>query len=137
MQFKTFDWLSHYGIWANNSSQEPWELMVGFCLISKYSQRTCQLEFKKELKHFSLRNNGSLGKSLSTGVEWKEVIELLENAMKMQSMARKYFKVKTWRLYFDNLSVRVSESKAMQVKTIYTFTNYLYIVTSSFLSQNG
>ena len=67
----------------------------------------------------------------------KEVIELLENAMKMQSMAWKYFKVKTWRLYFDNLSVRVSESKAMQVKTIYTFTNYLYIVTSSFLSQNG
>ena len=67
----------------------------------------------------------------------KEVIELLENAMKMQSMAWKYFKVKTWRLYFDNLSVRVSESKAMQVETIYTFTNYLYIVTSSFLSQNG
>ena len=39
-----------------------------------------QLEFKKELKNFPLINNGGQRKSLHTGVEWKEVIELLENA---------------------------------------------------------
>ena len=40
----------------------------------------------------------------------KEVIELIENATpgstkKPQSMAWKYFKVKTWKLYFNNLSI--------------------------------
>ena len=30
----------------------------------------------------------------------------------------------------------ISQSKTMQVETIHTFKNYLYIVTSSFFSQN-
>ena len=61
----------------------------------------------------------------------KEVIELLENATpqrKPQNMAWKYFKVKIRKLYFDNFkSIRVSQSETMQVETIYTFKNYLYI----------
>ena len=32
--------------------------------------------------------------------------------------------------------MRVSQSKTMQVETIYTFKNYLYIVTFGFISQN-
>ena len=44
--------------------------------------------------------------------------------------------VKTSKLYFDNLSIRVSQTKTMQVETIYTFENYLYTVTFSFFSQN-
>ena len=36
----------------------------------------------------------------------------------------------------DILSIRISQSKTMQVETIYTFKNYLYIVTSGFFSQN-
>ena len=61
-----------------------------------------------------------------------EVLELLENATpgslkKATKYRMKYFRVKTWKLYFDNLSIRVSQSKTMQVETIYTFKNYLYI----------
>ena len=37
-----------------------------------------------------------------------------------------FFKVKTSKLHFDNLSIRVRQSKAMQVETIYTIKNYLY-----------
>ena len=70
----------------------------------------------------------------------KEVIELLENAtpgsIKKATKAWKYFEVKTWKLYFDNLIIRVSQSQTMQVETIYTFKNYLYIATSAFFSQN-
>ena len=49
----------------------------------------------------------------------KEVIELLENAIpagtkKATKYDMKIFKVKTWKLYFDNLSIRVSQSKTMQ-----------------------
>ena len=36
----------------------------------------------------------------------------------------------------DILSIRISQSKTMQVETIYTFKNYLYIKTSGFFSQN-
>ena len=36
----------------------------------------------------------------------------------------------------SKLSIRVSQSKRMQVETIYTFKNYLYVVTSGFFSQN-
>ena len=67
---------------------------------------------------FSLKLNG------------KEVVELLENTKPgsiKKAMAWKYFKLKTWKLYFDNLSIWVTESKTMQVEAIYTFTNYLYI----------
>ena len=69
----------------------------------------------------------------------KEVIELLENATpgsikKATNYGMKIFnfKVKTSKLYFDNLSTRVSQSKAMQVERIYTFITYLYIVKSGF-----
>ena len=67
----------------------------------------------------------------------KEVIGILENPTPGSiKKAWKYFKIKTSKLYFDNLSIRVSQSKTMQFETIYTFKNYLYIVTSGFLSQN-
>ena len=72
----------------------------------------------------------------------KEVIELLENATpgkikKATKYGMKIFQGKNLpKLYFDNLSIRVSQSKTMQVETIYTFKNYLYIVTSAFFSQN-
>ena len=53
----------------------------------------------------------------------KEFIELLENATpgsikKARKYGIKYFKIKTSKLYFDNLSIRVSQSKTMQVETI-------------------
>ena len=62
----------------------------------------------------------------------KEVIEQLENAStgsinKVAKYGRKYFKVRTGKLYVDNLSIRVIQSKTIQVETIYTFINYLYI----------
>jgi len=71
----------------------------------------------------------------------KEVIEVLENATsgsikKATKYGMKIFKVKTSKLDFDNLSIQVSQSKTMQVKTIYTFKNYRYVVTSGFFSQN-
>ena len=72
----------------------------------------------------------------------KEVIELLENATpgsmkKATKYGMKIFQGKVLaKLYFDNLSIWVSQSKTMQVETIYTFKNYLYIVTSDFFSQN-
>ena len=74
----------------------------------------------------------------------KEVIELLENATpgsmkKATKYGMKIFRGKNLpKLYFDNLSIRVSQSKTMQVtvETIYTFKNYLYIVTSGFFSRN-
>ena len=55
----------------------------------------------------------------------KEIFELLENAnqeaqRKPQSVAWKYFKLKTWKLYFDNLSICIIQSKTMQVETIFT-----------------
>ena len=72
----------------------------------------------------------------------KEVIELLENATpgninKATNYGMKLFQGENFKtFYFDNLSIRVSQSKTMQVETIYTFKNYLYIVKSGVLSQN-
>ena len=71
----------------------------------------------------------------------KEVIDLLENATpesikKASKYGMKIFQGKNLKLYFDNLCIRVSLSKTMQVETIYTFNNYLYIVTFGFFSQN-
>ena len=62
----------------------------------------------------------------------KKVIKLLENATpgsikKATKYGMKHFKVKPCKLYFDNLSIRVSQSKAMQVEKIYTLESYLYI----------
>ena len=71
----------------------------------------------------------------------KEVIELLENATpgsikKATKHGKKIFQGKNYKLSFDNLSIRVNQSKTMQVETTYAFKNYLYIVKSGFLSQN-
>ena len=69
-------------------------------------------------------------------------MKLLENATpgnikKATKYGMKIFQGKNLlKLYFDNLSVRVSQSKTMQVETIYKFKKYLYIVTSGFFSQN-
>ena len=57
MQFKTFYWLSRYGIWANIQYQ--------------YGKHTCQRKFQNELKKFPSRSNGGQRKSLRTGVEWR------------------------------------------------------------------
>ena len=65
------------------------------------------------------------------------VIELLENATpgslkKATKYGVKIFQGKNLKtFFFDNLSIRVSQSKTMQVETIYTF-----IVTSGFFSIN-
>ena len=55
----------------------------------------------------------------------KKVIEGLENAApasikKATKYGMKLFKVKTLKQYFDNLIILVSQSKTMQVETIYT-----------------
>ena len=71
----------------------------------------------------------------------KGVIELLENATpgsmkRATKYGMKIFQGKNLpKLYFDNLSIRVSQSKTMQVETIYTFKSYLYIVTSGFFAN--
>ena len=53
----------------------------------------------------------------------EEVIELLENATPGIKKATKYsmkiFQGKNLKFYFDNLSIHVSQSKTMQVETIY------------------
>ena len=54
--------------------------MSQYTIISKYDKRTRQLKFKNEIKNFPSRNNGGQRKSLRTGENEKEVIELLENA---------------------------------------------------------
>ena len=63
----------------------------------------------------------------------KEVIELLESATpgsikKATKYGMEIFQGKNLKtLTFDNLSIRVCQSKTMQVETIYTFKNFLYI----------
>jgi len=124
MQFKAFFWLSRYGI------------------ISKYDKRTHQLTFKKELKNFPSRNNGGRRESLRTGVEWKgshwtiRKRNTREHKESHKVWRENISRLKTRKLCFYNLSIRVSQSKTMQVETIYTLKNYLYIVTSGFSSQN-
>ena len=68
MQFKTFYWLSYYGISAS-ANQDT--------IISKYGKCTRQLKFK-----FSLKKQWRPAKIASHRIELneKEVIELLENA---------------------------------------------------------
>ena len=56
----------------------------------------------------------------------KEVIEPLENATpgsikKASKYGMKIYQGKNWKLYFDNVSICVSQSKTMQVETIYTY----------------
>ena len=73
----------------------------------------------------------------------KEVIEILEKVTlgrikKATKYGVKIFEGKNLKtfFFFDNLSIRVSQSKTMSVETICTFKNYLCIVTSGFFSQN-
>ena len=71
----------------------------------------------------------------------KEVIELLENATPVSIKKATRYGVKIFRgknlktFFFDSLKIRVSQSKTIRVETIYTFQNYLYIITSGFFSQ--
>ena len=56
----------------------------------------------------------------------KEVIEPLENATpgsikKASKYGMKIYQGKIRKLYFDNVSICVSQSKTMQVETIYTY----------------
>ena len=56
----------------------------------------------------------------------KEVIALLEYATpgsikKASKYGMKIYQGKNWKLYFDNVSIYVSQSKTMQVETIYTY----------------
>ena len=67
----------------------------------------------------------------------KEVIELLENATPGSIKKATKYGVKLFQNLktFDNLSIRVSQSKTTQVETIDTFKNYLYIITSGVSSH--
>ena len=108
----------------------------------KYGKRTRQLKFKKELKKIFPQETMAAGENrFAPELNEKEVIELLENATpgsikKATKHGLKIFQGKNFKLYFDNLSIQVSQSKTMQVETIYTFKIYLHIVTSRFFSQN-
>ena len=138
MKFKTFYWLSHYGIWAN--IPKPPNIMYNY--IHGLVKRTHQLIFKRELKNFPSRNNAGQPKSLCTRVEWKgshwtiRKRNIREHKESHKVWRETYFKVKTWKLFFDSSSIRVSQIKTMQVETSYTFKNYLYVVISCFFSQN-
>ena len=71
----------------------------------------------------------------------KGVIELLENATpgsikKATNSSMKIFQGKNIETLFWQFKHPVSQSKTMRVETVYTFKNYLYIVTSGFLSQD-
>ena len=109
MKFKTFYWLSHYGIF--NKSQ--------YTIISKYGKRTRQLKFKKKLKNFPLINNNGQRKSFRIGVEWRGSHWTIRKRntrehkeSHWQNVAWKYFKVK-FENCFDNLSIRVSQRKTV------------------------
>ena len=67
-----------------------------------------------------------------------EVIKLIirKRNIREHKASHKVWHENISRLKLDNLSIQVSLSKTMQVETIYTFENYLYIVTSGFFSQN-
>ena len=71
MKFKTFYWLSHYGIF--NKSQ--------YTIISKYGKRARQLKFKKELKNFLQVTMAACENRFASELNKEEIIELLENAM--------------------------------------------------------
>ena len=68
----------------------------------------------------------------------KKVIKLLENATpgsikKATKYGMKIFQSKILKTLF--FGIRVSQSKTMQVETMYTFKNHLYILTSGFFSK--
>ena len=65
------------------------------------------------------------------GLNEKEVLEINATPGSMQKATKygmKIFQGKNLKtLTFDNVSICVSQSKIMQVETIHTFKNYLYI----------
>ena len=100
--------------------------MSQYTIISKHGKRTRQLKFKKELKIFPQETMAAGENRFAPQLNEKEVIELLEQAtpgsiQKRTKCGMKTFQGKNLKLYFDNLSIRVSQSKTMQVETIYTF----------------
>ena len=66
MQFKTFYWLSRYGICA---------------ITYKYGKRMRQLKFKNELFFFPRETMAASKNCFATELNEDEVIELLENAI--------------------------------------------------------
>ena len=117
--------------------------MSHYTIISKYGKCTRQLKLKKELKIIFPQETVAAGEnSFAPELSEKEVIELLENAtpgsMKKATKYRmKIFQGKNLpKLYFDNLSTGFSQGKTIKVEAVYTFKNYLCIVTSGFFSQN-
>ena len=106
--------------------------MSQYTIISKYGKRTRQLKFKGAKKKFPQETMAASENRFAPELNEKKVIKLLENATpgsikKATKYGMKHFKVKPCKLYFDNLSIRVSQSKAMQVEKIYTLESYLYI----------
>ena len=88
------------------------------------SVRARQLEFKKELKIFPQETAPTGKNRFASELNEKEVIELLENSTpgsikKATNYGVKIFKSKNLKLFLDNLSIRVSQSKTMQVDIIY------------------
>ena len=78
------------------------------------------------LKIFAQETMVASENHFTPGLNEKEVIELLENATsgsikRATKYGMKIFKGKNFKLYFDNLSIRVSQSKTMQVETSYKF----------------
>ena len=53
--------------------------MRQYTIIYKYGKRARQLKIKRELYNFPSRNNGGRRKSPRTGLNEKEVIELLKD----------------------------------------------------------
>ena len=79
--------------------------MSQYNITSKYGKGTRQLKFKKELK-----TPGSIKKA--TKYAWK------------------YFKLKTWKIYFDTLSISVSQSKTKEVETkLSVHSNIRFLLT--------
>ena len=111
--------------------------MSQYTVISKYGKCIRQLKFKKELKKIFPQETmvGSKNR-FAPELNEKEVIELLENATpgsikKATKYGMKIFQGKNLlKLYFDSLSIRVSQSKTMQVETIYLFKNFKHPVSS-------
>ena len=68
MQFKTFYWLSHYGVWA-----------CQYAIIYKYGKRTRQLKFKRELKISPQETMAASENRFAPELSENEVIELLED----------------------------------------------------------
>ena len=100
--------------------------MHQYTIIYKYGKRTRQLKIKKELKDFPQEKIAASENRFATQLNEKVVIELLENAAPGSTKKATRYGMKTFQgknfktlFNFDNLSIRVSQSKTMQAKTNY------------------